>query len=365
MIVPRTTSILLVVLVSLTLLNFILKYYTYFVLVVASHHDKSEEPPHPHELYVPLLTYIPTRSPVFTRPWVLVTNSFIEDSFTGLVATLMILFYLGKYLETIWGSREFVKFICAIVLGSNISLYLFYSVRAALGSPAVPPVIISSMAITSGLFVAIKQRISNHYLLFFKGNLRVKITYVPFVLLVVLGVVALVFPQYVISFHLAFLGFVISWVYLRFFKEGTNERQSYLLPFALRKRNKTKATMLLDSTPSKGDRSDLFALSTFFPAPLSLLVRFASEAVFSLLVKYGLLNRKDFVSDSMVSEFEDIDELQTNLFGLSPLTGAQDISAIPGASSKLKSVWSWFAGPPKPVRPSVEKRRKLALKEFE
>lgn len=40
--------------------------------------------------------------------------------------------------------------------------------------------------------------------------------------------------------------------------------------------------------------------------------------------------------------FEDIDNLQSNLFGLSSLKGAQDVSPIRNASSKLKTIWDWL-----------------------
>ena len=118
--VPKTTSIILVVLSTLTFLNFILKYYTYFVLIASStkaqqqdhqqqqqqgqqqgqqqHHHIPElaqetgEIPHPHELFVPLLTFIPTKSPVLTRPWVLLTSGFIEENFIELFISFILIF---------------------------------------------------------------------------------------------------------------------------------------------------------------------------------------------------------------------------------------------------------------------------------
>lgn len=418
---PRVTSILLVVLVSLTFLNFILKYYTYFVLIVSSSKSSIDEVnsiaqetgevPHPHELYVPLLTFIPTKSPVLTRPWVLVTNSFIEETVAGLVINFMLFFYLGKYLENMWGSREYVNFIITIVLISNSTIYLYHTIRFLLfgESSEVPPVVMSSMAINMGLFVAIKQRISNHYLLFFKGNLRIKIAYLPFILLVSLTFLSFLDEDFKISLQLSVLGFIISWVYLRFFKVGTNDRQSYLLPFALnRKRsNKNKfkvklppkstlttsssssnptpevvppkptpATLQLDNSSLKGDRSEQFSLYTFFPYPLSILVKLAGEIVFNTLVRYELLNKKDFITFEDEEDpylFDDVDNLQSNLFGLSPLTGAQgDISAFPNATSKLKKVWNWISSNSLKassnglgLKTSMDKRRKLALRELE
>lgn len=407
--VPKVTSILLVVLTTLTLLNFVLKYYLYFVLVVSSSKSTTEgineiaqetgEVPHPHELFVPLLTFIPTRSPVLTRPWVLVTSSFIEENFVGATASFMLFFYFGKYLENIWGAAEFLKFIGTIVVCSNAAIYLYYTIKKMLywGSDfPVPPVIISAAAIDMGLFVAIKQRISNHYFIFFKGNLRLKITYLPFILLAATFVLQALSEEFYAPFVLSALGFLISWTYLRFFKIGANERQSYLLPFALNRKRSNKlkykvkpatvetvgssaastASLHLDSTPLRGDRSVQFSLHTFFPYPLSTVVRVLSSMVFNTLTHYKLLNSKDWPEfdddeDDGQLMFEDVNNLLTNLFSLSSLKGASgEVSAIPNASSKLRSVWEWAVSKGTKssvgsIKSSMDKRRKLALKELE
>lgn len=407
--VPKVTSILLVVLLSLTFLNFILKYYTYFVIIVTSAKNSDEsnsiteetgEIPHPHELYVPLLTFIPTKSPVLTRPWVIITSGFIEETAAGLVLNFILFFYLGKYLENMWGSKEFMKFIFTVSIGSNLLLYLYYNFKASIYAEqelGVPPVIISSMALNMGLFVAIKQRISNHYLLFFKDNVRVKITYLPFIVLVSLTVLKMIDQDYQISLSLSILGFIISWIYLRFFKLGTNDRQSYLLPFALNRKRSNKnrfkmkastppasntnalsslitnslggSDLQLDTKPLRGDRLEQFSLYTFFPYPISVIIKIFGEIVFRKLVEYGVFDEKDF---NQYEEEEDADSanLLSTFFGLSQLKGAQgDILAIPGASSKLKLIWDWLSSKPSTknvgIKTSMDKRRKLALKELE
>lgn len=418
--IPKVTSILLVVLTSLTFLNFILKYYTYFVLIVSSskeHHNEvnsiaqeTGDIPHPHELYVPLLTFIPTKSPVITRPWVFITNSFIEETITGLVINFFLLFYLGKFLENMWGSKEYIKFIAIIVLISNLSLYFYYVIKGEMFKGQdlpVPPVVMSSMAINMGLFVAIKQRISNHYLLFFKSNLRIKITYLPFLMFGLFLALRFLDDDFDISLQLSVLGFIISWTYLRFFKIGNNERQSYLLPFSLnRKRSnnskfkkkpgnknatnnmtsnnsstmsnsQTNNALQIDNSTIKGDRSEQFSLYTFFPYPISIIIKHCSQSVFNVLIRYKILNLKDFQNfddNEEIVEGQVIDEvnnLQSNLFGLSSLKGAQgEISTIPNASLDFKKIWGWVSSSNKKalnlgIKNSMDKRRKLALKEFE
>lgn len=442
--VPKTTSIVLVVLSSLTFLNFILKYYTYFVLIASStkaqqeqqqqqqhgqqgeHHHIPElaqetgEIPHPHELFVPLLTFIPTKSPVLTRPWVLLTSGFIEENFIELFISFILIFYLGKYLETIWGSKEFSKFIIINVLISNLIIYIYYNLKSfivELTDEYLPPVILSSMSINIGLIIAMKQRIPKHYLIFFKGNLRIKVTYLPFLTILLTWILSLLSEEFYILFVMSIVGFMVSWTYLRFFKTGANERQLYILPFALthKRKNRFNTTtsvnnndghildsslasssnsinnnngFSLDDDTVKGDRSEQFALYTFFPYPLSIPIKFIANFIFEILVDHKLLNRRDFKNYDNEEEdntsnvnvnhvrgisnrYEDVDKLKNNLFGLSALNGAQLVSTISMASS-MKKFWDWIipttnskSHEASNIKINMDRRRKLALKEIE
>lgn len=392
--VPKITSIILVALTSLSVLNFLLKYYTYFVLMVSSKktaHDvnniaeETGEIPHPHELYVPLLTFIPTKSPVLTRPWVLITSSFIEENFIGLTMSFMTIFYLGRYLENIWGLKEFGKFICCNILIGNLALYVYFLVLVLFRDLSdVPPVVVTPMAVIMGFFVALKQRIPSHYFLFFKGNVRIKVKYLPFLLMTGSFLLQMISEEFRISFLLAVNGFIISWIYLRYFKDGTNERQSYLLPFSLsRKRSQKKNykkietensnnSIHLESVIIKGDRSEQFSLHTFFPTPISLIVKAFTDVVFNILVKYKIVDPKNYLMEDIEDDpyaFDEMQGLQNNLFDLSSLNGAEDVPTIPNASSKLKEFYSWIAGSKVVksvgIKTSMDKRRKQALKEFE
>lgn len=406
--VPKITSIFLVALSSVSVLNFMLKYYTYFVLMVSSSkknaHDvnniaeETGEVPHPHELYVPLLTFIPTKSSVVTRPWVILTSSFIEENFIGFCMSFVTIFYLGKYLENMWGAKEFSKFIlCNLIIG-NLLVYGYFNIYHLFWEfKEVPPVVVTPMAVIMGFFISIKQRILSHYFLFFKGNVRIKVKYLPFLLLLTTFCLQALNEEFRISFDLALNGFFISWIYLRFFKEGTNERQSYLLPFSLSKKKSSKKNYRVkraDSSPSssrefgspnksshletviiKGDRSEQFALHTFFPYPLSPLVKLISGLIFNLAAKYEIIDGKTFTTDLDEEDeddqymFEDVDGLQSNLFDLSSLKGAQEVSPIAHTNSKLRGVWNWVMGSrvaqKSGIKTSMDNRRRQALKEFE
>lgn len=379
---PKVASILSVALILLSLLNFVFKYYTYLVLVVSAHKSASDDPaqedssvPHPHDLFVPFLTFIPTVSPVLLRPWVLVTAALIDESFFLLAPSVLLIFYLGKYLELKWGSTDFLKFVTITAVGSNLAVYLYYTLKGSVGAEiSQPPVVRSSVAMVMALLIAVKQRIANHYMIFFRGNLRIKVTYFPFLLVVALAVAYFFSDDFKVSFALNLVGFVISWCYLRYFKSSSNERQSYLLPFSQRRTSSapsSSSTLTFDNNVALGDRSELFSLYTFFPSPLSFAVRLLGNYVFRFMVKHKWQDPKDYTADDDENDNnpEEVSSMQSKLFSLSPLKGAAgDVSAIPNADVKLKSLWSWIKQPRAQslgIKSSMDKRRKLAIKELE
>lgn len=379
---PKVASIVAVAVVLLSILNSTLKYYTYFLLIVASHSqpdnsvsaENSEEIPHPHDLFVPFLTFIPTSSPVITRPWVLLTASFIEESFLGLTFAAACLFYLGWYLEAKWGAREFMKYVLFVVLATNLTLYFWYAAKNAFLHPTTaPPVVTTTSALVMGCLVAVKQRIAGHYLILYKNLFRIKVTYIPFCFYMFLLLANLVSPSWHIMHCEALVALLVSWVYLRFFKEGAIERQSYLIPFSVNKSQAdtppaNQAGLKFDENLPKGDRSNLFALSTFFPGFLGALVNVLGMVVFRVFVHYGLLNSADFTGHD-----EDIlgdaggSGINSKLFSLSKLKGAENVAMIPLAGDRIKSFFGWSSKNEKNenINMSMEKRRKLAIRQLE
>lgn len=362
---PKVTSILLVALILLTVLNFLLKYYTYFFLVVnhANLPDapESESVPGPKQLYVPFLTFIPTVSPVLLQPWVLTTSGLVDHEF--LVPCVIVVFSLGKFLEAKWGPQEFLKYVVVVVCGSNAVIYLYYvAQKAVVGISGDVPVVSTSTALIMGLLVAAKQRLSNHYMILFSGNLRLKVSHFPFYLTVVSGVCAFFSFQYRIVYMLCVVGFSVSWLYLRYVKSSSNERQSYLLPMRRRRSVSGSASLAFDDRSVKGDRTNLFALETFFPAPISHVVARLGSILFQFMIQRHWVVAKDYMAEE-VEVSEDIAILQTKLFSLSQLKGAKDISAIP--SCQFRGIWLWFSKDSSPAETTIDARRKLAIREFE
>lgn len=371
---PKVASIATVAVVLLLLLNAMLKYYTYFLLIVAAHKNEpteDSEVPHPHDLYVPFLTFIPTRLPVALRPWVLLTASFIQESFIGLTLATASIFYLGWYLEARWGARAFAKFILLTALLCNVALYFWYASKNAFGlRSSIPPVVTSTTAIVMACLVAVKQRISNHYIILYRNLLRIKVTFVPFSWYVSLVFLDLVWPDWHIMHCEALAAFAVSWIYLRFFKDGANERQSYLIPYSLKPSHvetplASPTKLKFDENLPKGDRSDLFALHTFFPSYLGLLVKVLSNAVFDFAVRQNLINAKDFVGHDEDDE-PHVGGLSSKLFSLSRLKGAENVGMVP-TGEKLKNFFGMAAKDENSdsIKSSMDKRRKLAIRQLE
>ena len=58
------------------------------------------------------------------------------------------------------------------------------------------------------------------------------------------------------------IGFIVSWTYLRFFKTGANERQLYILPFALthKRKNRFNTTTTTTTTVNNSNTSHISVL---------------------------------------------------------------------------------------------------------
>jgi membrane associated rhomboid family serine protease len=73
---------------------------------------------------VPYLALIPARTIPFA--WNLITSGYFELSVYGVVFSTVSLLFMGKFLEPVWGSTEFLKFIFVV----NFLTYLCVFVTA-------------------------------------------------------------------------------------------------------------------------------------------------------------------------------------------------------------------------------------------
>ncbi|CAN1338527.1 Rhomboid-like protein 19 [Linum perenne] len=185
------------------------------------------------------LALIPARTIPFA--WNLITAGYVEQTIYGVVASTLCLLVMGKLLEPVWGSKEFLNFIFIInfltsvcVFITAITLYYVTTQEIYLYMP-----ISGFQGVVSGLLVGMKQIIPDQEL----SVLRIKAKngqWFPSIMLL-LAIAASFFTMESAKYLPTLIfGTYMSWIYLRY----------------LQRRPETKL---------KGDPSDDFAFSSFFP----------------------------------------------------------------------------------------------------
>lgn len=217
---------------------------------------------------VPSLTMVASK-PVYLL-WTLFTASFVASNILSLVMSLSIIFFGGRYLERIFSSKEFLKFLAVIVLASNTVLLSGVSVMAILTHDAswLDMPIYGSNALHAGVLVAFKQQIPEHTVSIAKSPVKMRVRHLPMLFLMA-TVVSVPVLGYV---HLcqATLGFLSSWIYLRFYKTSVPDLGAQ--------------TLLL-----RGDASETFALSQFFPEVLQPPVERIAHYVYESFLSLGVV----------------------------------------------------------------------------
>ncbi|KAK4578847.1 hypothetical protein RGQ29_028792 [Quercus rubra] len=182
------------------------------------------------------LALIPARTIPFA--WNLITAGYIEQSVYGVVASTIGLLFIGKLLEPVWGSREFLKFIFVVnfltslcVFVTAIALYYITTQENYLYMP-----LSGFHGILAGFLVGIKQIIPDQEL----PVVKIKAKWVPSLMLLLSIVVSFFTLESATYLPTLIFGTYLSWIYLRYWQRKPE-------------------------TKLKGDPSDDFAFSTFFP----------------------------------------------------------------------------------------------------
>lgn len=201
------------------------------------------------QLFPPVVTYlalIPARTIPFA--WNLITAGYIEQTVYGAVISTIGLLFIGKLLEPIWGSKEFLKFIFVVNFLTSVSVFitaiaLYY---ATMQEKYLYMPISGFHGVLSGFLVGIKQIMPDQELSVF-GIARIKAKWLPS-LVVFFSVIASFFTEDSAAYlPVVIFGTYMSWIYLRYMQRKVE-------------------------TNFKGDPSDEFALSTFFPEFLRPLI---------------------------------------------------------------------------------------------
>lgn len=188
---------------------------------------------------VAYLALIPARTIPFA--WNLLTAGYIEQTIYGVVVSTFALLFIGKLLEPIWGSKEFVKFIFVVnvltylcVFITAIALYYATRVELYLYMP-----ISGFHGVLSGFLVGIKQIIPDHELSVF-GISTIKAKWLPSIMILLSVTASFFLAESAAYLPMIIFGTYMSWIYLRYLQSRSE-------------------------TNFRGDPSDEFAFATFFP----------------------------------------------------------------------------------------------------
>lgn len=121
-------------------------------------------------------------------------------------------------------------------------------------------------AIQAAFLVAFKQLVPEHTVTVARGIIKMRVKHFPSIFLAVNAVGAVVLGTHG-AFNLGWLGFLVGWTYLRFYK-----RQPDLTGTAT------------NDTGIKGDASETFAFACFFPDAVQPAISFVSDQIFAALV---------------------------------------------------------------------------------
>jgi len=171
--------------------------------------------------------------------WNIITSGYFHVSFFDLAFSIIVVLLVGKYLEPIWGSKEFLRFIaivnlmvCLCMFALMIAAYFLSGSDKFLFPPqkwgagehentqqqkGIPVYGVASFSgAIAGFVVAFKQLQPDYELSMFSiFGLRAK--HYPS-LLVVLHVILLVIGVHSFSSLYSIIGVYISWIYLRWFQ---------------------------------------------------------------------------------------------------------------------------------------------------
>ncbi|CAL9022533.1 unnamed protein product [Prunus brigantina] len=182
------------------------------------------------------LALIPARTIPFV--WNLLTAGYIEQSVYGVVVSTLGLLFIGKLLEPVWGSREFLKFIFVVNFLTSICTFItaiaLYYITMNENYLYLP--LSGFYGVLSGFLVGIKQIIPDQEL----PLLKIKSKWLPSLSILLSIAISFWTAQSATYLPILIFGTYISWIYLRYWQRKPE-------------------------TKLKGDPSDDFAFSTFFP----------------------------------------------------------------------------------------------------
>jgi membrane associated rhomboid family serine protease len=144
---------------------------------------------------------------LLSQPWTLLTAGLVENGIITIILNLFMLFFMSKYFEERWGSKEVLKHFLIVSVSTNaitaIIMILQYAFSAGYYDPLFTKIYGTGSFICS-LLVAYKRAIPEHKVVIFqKVSIRVK--YIPslnillHIILFLLGVISTTFYTHIIG----------------------------------------------------------------------------------------------------------------------------------------------------------------------
>ncbi|KAI9278971.1 eukaryotic integral membrane protein-domain-containing protein [Phascolomyces articulosus] len=196
-------------------------------------------------------------------PWTFLTGAFYEDNVITLVLSSVVLLFCGKYLERAWGSRELLKYVLLTATVSNIATWIgliatFYI--SGEGDYLYQTQINGMAGVFSAFLVAFKHLIPEHRISLMGNFVTIRVKNLIGVA-TASSIVCLILFQAIVFYNLVNIGWVVGWIYIRFFKYQDG---------------------------IKGDHSETFAFVTFFPDFLHPIIGFVANHVYKIFVRLGV-----------------------------------------------------------------------------
>ncbi|KAH7908004.1 eukaryotic integral membrane protein-domain-containing protein [Hygrophoropsis aurantiaca] len=214
------------------------------------------------------LTLVPGASLFY--PWTFATSALVEISVIELVITLLVVPASLRYFERLWGSIEVLKFIVVCVTLSNVIAFAFNWIEFVATRNA--DIFLygmqyhGQMALFVGLLVAFTQIIPEHQVQIL-GVIKARVKTLPMAYLTfstVMTFIGFQCPYILIQF-----GWFVSWIYLRFYKRNSGDSAG--------------------GVDTYGDRSETFALVSWFPPFVHTPILYLGNTVYKLASRFHLL----------------------------------------------------------------------------
>ncbi|KAH9997708.1 eukaryotic integral membrane protein [Russula compacta] len=187
-----------------------------------------------------------------------------------LIFTLIFVPSCLRYLERLWGAVETIKFVVVTVTFSNIIAFGVNWIEFAVLKNAdfflYGMQYHGQMAVQIGALVAFTQLIPEHQVQLF-GIFRARVKTLPMAYVTLSTVMCIIGFQ--CPFILVQFGWLVSWIWLRFYKKNTSET--------------------LSGGPTYGDRSETFALVNSFPPFLHTPITFIANTTYKYASRFHLI----------------------------------------------------------------------------